>query len=142
MKNKKIQYCDYFYELDKIGKYLYLHGIYFGFPKCCIKNFIFNVHTGQNKINKNESNKNKIENKFYGTGYIPCDLCIEKDYTELLNQINRNRISSGCLTDEIDYCIEYKTAVSSGKINESDVKFVLSEYKKLYEEIDESAIIF
>lgn len=59
----------------------------FGYPTCCIEEFIFCLNTGL--FFKREPRK------LQGTGYIPCAICNSKYTTEqLVENINVNRDKS------------------------------------------------
>ena len=64
----------------------HLYGYVFGYPLCCIEEFIDHV--------KNNSYMSRPLRKLNGTGYIPCSSCDSK-YTEeqLISNINKNRSS-------------------------------------------------
>lgn len=59
-------------------------GRYFGFPECCIDEFIEYI-TGEK--NPFERETRKLE----GTGYIPCVECNKKSVGELIDQIEKSR---------------------------------------------------
>lgn len=55
-------------------------GKYFGYPKCCVEEFLKFEHMQDVR-------------KLYGTGFIPCKKCNEtKSRRELKSEIARNRI--------------------------------------------------
>jgi len=61
-------------------------GEYFGYPPCCIADFIEYVlvyQKGQAPI--------RGQRKLTGTGYVPCPKCNEKSVAELLSYIAANR---------------------------------------------------
>ena len=62
----------------------YLLGLKFGYPDCCISEFIYCI--ASRTIHRRETRK------LAGTGYIPCYECNSK-YTEqeLVDNINKNR---------------------------------------------------
>lgn len=62
----------------------YLLGLKFGYPKCCISEFIYCIEYRVIHLRKTR--------KLSGTGYIPCKECNSK-YTEqeLVDNINKNR---------------------------------------------------
>lgn len=56
-------------------------GILFGYPKCCIDEFVYK-----------ERDEEKVIRKLFGTGYVPCAVCHEsKTEQELVDAINKNR---------------------------------------------------
>ena len=59
-------------------------GVYFGYPQCCINEFMGNFRTG--------AWRNRGTRKLDGTGYIPCVECNKKSVTELKEAIAKHRI--------------------------------------------------
>jgi hypothetical protein len=70
--------------LKELRKYLISTGEYFGYPSCCIKEFIKDCN---NKITYKDRGKRKC----HGTGYIPCEKCNTKSIKDIINTINKNR---------------------------------------------------
>lgn len=66
--------------MEKLEKeYQMIIGKFLGFPDCCVKSFV-------------EGNTDKITpNDFTGTGFIPCNKCLERNTKELIAYINKNR---------------------------------------------------
>jgi hypothetical protein len=62
----------------------FLSGIYYGYPTCCIDEFIFCVENG--------SFMQREKRKLNGTGYVPCEECNQKSERDLLKTINDNRL--------------------------------------------------
>ena len=62
----------------------FLSGIYYGYPVCCIDDFIY---CGETK-----SYKSREKRKLDGTGYVPCSACNKKSEEELVQAINDNRL--------------------------------------------------
>lgn len=58
-----------------------INGIYYGFPQCCINEFVYNCL-------KNIQIKKR---KFHGTGYVPCSKCNKKSKKEILKHITAHR---------------------------------------------------
>lgn len=54
----------------------------FGYPKCCIDEFIGFVEG---------KNKRESVRKLWGTGYVPCVECNKKTEKELIDFISQNR---------------------------------------------------
>ncbi len=61
----------------------YKLGIYFGYPKCCITEFIYHIQT--------KTSHTRGKRKFDGTGYVPCMKCNQKNHMMLLEYIHKNR---------------------------------------------------
>lgn len=74
-----------FKTLYQANKYYFEIGRYFGYPECCIAEFIFRVSTGNFPIPARPLD---------GTGYIPCINCSLKTEEELTKNINTNRDTS------------------------------------------------
>lgn len=71
----------YLYECDEKGYHPYaVYGVYYGYPECCIVNFINGKHL-----------ENKETNPFSGTGFLCCDDCREKGLEAIIKQINSQR---------------------------------------------------
>ena len=68
----------------------WLYGKYFGYPNCCIEAFM-----------KGEHMKGLEHNKFYGTGFVPCKDCYNKNVEDVINIINTNRISPTVFENKI-----------------------------------------
>tara|TARA_B100000700_G_scaffold264816_1_gene302798 strand:+ start:14442 stop:14795 length:354 start_codon:yes stop_codon:yes gene_type:complete len=79
----KINKCHYYEQLDYYKKVYYLQGIIYGYPKCCIKNFLNDVDKG---------GKVDYESVFLGTGYVPCEKCAMLEENTLNNIIHNNRL--------------------------------------------------
>jgi hypothetical protein len=62
----------------------FLSGIYYGYPVCCIDEFI---HYGET-----DSYEDREKRKLCGTGYVPCEECNKKSEEELVEAINNNRL--------------------------------------------------
>lgn len=61
-------------------------GIYFGYPPCCIAEFLqFVVKYVQGKAGK------RRRRKLCGTGYVPCKTCNKKSKKQLLAYIDKHR---------------------------------------------------
>jgi hypothetical protein len=60
-------------------------GMCFGYPICCIADFIWNIQSGEYKTRK--------KRKFDGTGYVPCKACNRLPKHIILAQIQELR---GC----------------------------------------------
>lgn len=63
------------------------HGKRFGFPKCCIDSWC-------NEINASNLGRDSVKydnSGFSGTGFIPCEKCLNKSYDDLVAEINNNR---------------------------------------------------
>jgi hypothetical protein len=62
------------------------YGAYYGYPECCVKDFI------QRVVDYRQGKPLAfLERKLDGTGYIPCLICNEKSEEELLTVISSNR---------------------------------------------------
>lgn len=61
-------------------------GRYFGYPDCCIAEFLQRVikHLNGEKLKP-------LGRKLSGTGYIPCESCNKKTKAELIAVIAKNR---------------------------------------------------
>lgn len=62
----------------------FLSGVYYGYPPCCIEEFIAYAESG--------NFSDRPDRKLNGTGYVPCKSCNEKSEKELVKDINRNRL--------------------------------------------------
>lgn len=60
------------------------NGIYFGYPTCCIAEFITEVNSG--------AYKKRNRRKFNGTGYVPCKACNRQPKAVILMEIEQSRI--------------------------------------------------
>lgn len=60
--------------------YYEIVGRYFGYPECCIKDF----------MSRDEAPEEKRQ--LCGSGYIPCPDCNNKETYQILIEINRNRV--------------------------------------------------
>lgn len=63
---------------DKYKQVWKVIGKQYGYPECCIEEFVKLEHIGEVR-------------KLHGTGYIPCKKCNEKSEKELINTINAAR---------------------------------------------------
>ena len=65
------------------------YGIYFGYPRCCVDNFLRNVMIPFWYENKNLYPSGRLLD---GTGFVPCPKC-NKEHTEksLVDLINSKR---------------------------------------------------
>ena len=61
-----------------------LSGVYYGFPRCCIEEFVLYAESG--------SYLERETRKLSGTGYVPCTKCNQKSEEELVKIINDNRL--------------------------------------------------
>lgn len=66
--------------------YLINKGIYYGYPRCCIDDFLVTVEDFQVRRIR------RLPRKLTGTGYVPCPICNEKTEEELKDVINKNRV--------------------------------------------------
>ncbi len=67
--------------MENLEKFKYIIGKYYGYPDCCIKSF--------------DLNKKKLKhNAFFGSGFVPCSDCFSKDISQLICNINLNRLCS------------------------------------------------
>ncbi len=67
--------------MNYFNKFKYIIGKYYGYPDCCIKAF--------------DLNKKKLKHdKFFGSGFLPCPDCFNKDISDIIQYINNNRICS------------------------------------------------
>ena len=57
-------------------------GIYFGFPECCIQQFL------------NFDPYSNFGHYFDGTGFVPCDRCKKQNHNFILKNINHYRFCS------------------------------------------------
>lgn len=74
-----------------------IRGRYFGFPECCIQEFLPRIDMSTEDMLKEEPRK------LDGTGYMPCSVCNEKPEAELIKVINSNRRSPQAFPiEEID----------------------------------------
>lgn len=63
----------------------FILGEYFGYPKCCISEFV-------REVNTIFFDNGRLNRKLSGTGFIPCKKCNEtKMEADLIQEINRNR---------------------------------------------------
>ena len=62
----------------------FLSGIYYGYPVCCIDEFIYYAES--------DLCDEREDRQLSGTGYVPCKKCNEKSERELLDAIDNNRI--------------------------------------------------
>lgn len=62
-------------------------GMEFGYPPCCIGEFVIWAIKSDKEIAKRSSRK------LCGTGYVPCVKCNEKSDVELIAEINERRSS-------------------------------------------------
>lgn len=95
----KIKHCQYYSQLNDKKKALYLQGIIYGYPKCCIKNFLNNFDKGGNV---------DYESVFLGTGYVPCKKCATLEENTLLNTIHNNRLVNIKFPNNIDLRKHFK----------------------------------
>lgn len=59
-------------------------GLLFGFPKCCIKSFMSGM---------NYSTRPDLHNTYWdGTGFCPCVDCSKRPVSEVVSEIQKNRI--------------------------------------------------
>ena len=58
----------FFNKLNQKERTLYIHGVLFGYPKCCIQNFIQKCR-GEIKVD--------YFNPYHGTGFIPSKLALQ-----------------------------------------------------------------
>ena len=65
------------------------YGEYFGYPACCIDAFSKLTHIGDPHLR---------DRPFNGTGFIPCEMCCERDPEDLLTEINARRYHPEPLT--------------------------------------------
>ena len=61
-----------------------LSGVYYGYPKCCIEEFIQQYESGEYITRGNR--------KLKGTGYIPCVKCNNLSEAALKHEINSARL--------------------------------------------------
>lgn len=61
-------------------------GEHYGYPPCCIAEFIEYVLNYDNAAVKNRGKR-----QLHGTGYVPCATCNKKTKKQLLFYIKRNR---------------------------------------------------
>jgi hypothetical protein len=62
----------------------FLSGVYYGYPVCCIDEFIYYAESGLYD--------EREDRKLNGTGYVPCKECNQKSERELLETISYNRL--------------------------------------------------
>ena len=62
------------------------YGRYFGYPECCIKDFIKRVG-----IFRSTKGLKMEKRKLHGTGYVPCPECNKLDKKTLIETIKKNR---------------------------------------------------
>ena len=62
-------------------------GRYFGYPECCIADFLKRLETFQ-KTSKSP----KVHRKLNGSGYVPCAECAKLSRETLIANIETNRI--------------------------------------------------
>ena len=60
------------------------YGMEFGYPPCCIAEFVQAYVTGAYKI--------RPKRKFHGTGFVPCKTCNKKTQEQLLSEIAARRV--------------------------------------------------
>lgn len=68
-------------EYDILPTWAY-KGWYYGYPDCCVGEFIANAVKGISETKPR---------KFHGTGYVPCTKCNKKTEKQLLKKIAKNR---------------------------------------------------
>jgi len=67
----------------------YEHGIWLGYPKCCVEAFERKTHLPQGKSGTCGPRERRV---LYGTGFVPCRTCSENNTEEeLIIKINANR---------------------------------------------------
>lgn len=84
---------------DEVIKYvgqpghLIVHGWFFGYPPCCIRHFINNLHnTTTTQKQWSRYLKGQHKSLFAFSGYVTCPSCRERTEQELLAAIDRNRL--------------------------------------------------
>ena len=68
-----------------------MYGQFYGFPMCCIANFI-NRPIGSPHL--------PVDHPFSQTGFVPCPKCLERDYTDLIEEIKSKRFFSKPFTEK------------------------------------------
>jgi hypothetical protein len=100
-------------------------GKYYGFPKCCVDEFISGASMGQTR-------------KFDGTGYIPCEYCnenVEKD--ELISYINENRLHPTCFPEDGNNSFNENVfrMIFSDKFSEEEKSFIKYEWSDILDDV-------
>lgn len=65
-------------------------GRYFGYPDCCIEDFLYRVELIK-ALRKQGLKPKPPKRKLQGTGYVPCPKCNKLDAATLVRTINANR---------------------------------------------------
>jgi hypothetical protein len=82
MKTTHDQFVEEFKDMPFVKE-----GIYFGYPPCCILEFVMFIIDYKKGIKTD----NRGARKFHGTGYVPCAECNNKTEEELLSHIEKHR---------------------------------------------------
>jgi hypothetical protein len=80
---------------DLWAQKLHSLGTYFGYPSCCIDEFIAYALDSDN-LNR----PTRPRRQFHGTGYVPCAACDTKSRDALLETIAKNRKHSRPFPDD------------------------------------------
>lgn len=74
-------------EGDRIG---YALGAFLGFPECCSDEFLNLLETDIHALKL--KHQKLVNHPCKGTGFVPCNKCMDRNPQELIDSINANRI--------------------------------------------------
>lgn len=120
---KEKKHDDYFYKLNKNNQIFFLQGLYFGYPKCCIKAFLLKT----NNLVEYDWNPDK---KFHGLGFIPCKNCCKRNIENIVIKINQNRVHN--IPFKINQTVESTIQINLIKKSNLFSDYDLSLFKKRF----------